>query len=204
MMRTSNRNLTLLALAMAAAPALLAQESTGSVVGFVKTKNGEPVAGAEVRLTSPNLQGTRIVVTDAKGAFRAPLLPPGTYRITVIKEGFAAPRVELEVGLGQIVRSEITIAPTAAAAVVEVIATSGSVDKTDVKTSSNVSSELMDLIPRVTRGMDTAALLTPGVTQNSTMGNRVQMRGGQTTQNRFLLNGTDIADNVFGNTDGRT
>jgi putative transposase len=37
-MRLSNRNLTLLALAVVAAPALMAQESTGSVVGVVRNK----------------------------------------------------------------------------------------------------------------------------------------------------------------------
>lgn len=202
-MRLSNRNLTLLALAMAAAPALVAQESTGTVVGAVRTKGGEAVAGAEVRFNSPNLQGTRVVVTDARGAFRAPLLPPGIYRITVVKEGYVAPKVEFDLPLGQVVRQEITIAQAQASAVVEVIATAAAVDKTDVKTQTNVSSELMDVLPRVTRGMDTAALLTPGVS-NTGQGGRVQIRGGQSTQNRFLLNGTDIADNVFGNTDGRT
>ncbi len=201
MMRPTNRNLTFLALALAVTPALVAQESTGSVVGFVKTKGGEAVAGAEVRLTSPSLQGTRTVITDAKGAFRAPLLPPGTYRVVVMKEGFSAPRVELEIGLGQVVRSEITVSSSAAQAVVEVVANSGAVDKTDVKTSTNVSSELMDLLPRVTRGMNDAALLSPGVAVG--VGSRVQIRGGVTTQNRYLLNGTDIADNVFGDTTGR-
>lgn len=200
-MRSIPRNLSLMALALVVAPALVAQESTGQVVGTVKTKAGEPMAGVDIRLTSPSLQGVRVVTTDAKGAFRAPLLPPGPYSITPVKAGFLSPKIDVEVGLGQVVRQEILMAQAAAQATVEVVATAATVDKSDVKTASNVSSELLDVLPRTTRGMDTAALITPGVAIG--LNNRVMIRGGQTTSNRFLLNGTDIADNVFGNTDGR-
>lgn len=201
-MSISNRNLTLLALAVAAAPALIAQESTGQVVGTVKTKTGDPIPGAEVRLTSPSLQGVRTTMTDAKGTFRAPLLPPGSYKVSVTKEGFLSPKIEAEVGLGQVVRQDILMVPVGGAAVVEVVATASSVDKTDTKTATVLTSGDMDVLPRTTRGMNTIALLSPGVTLNNT--SRVQIRGGQGTGNRFLLNGTDISDNAFGTTDGRT
>ena len=200
-MRSLSRNLSLMALALVAAPALMAQESTGQVVGTVKTKASEAMAGVTIRLSSPSLQGVRVVVSDAKGAFRAPLLPPGPYSITPVKAGFLAPKIDIEVGLGQVVRQEILMVQAQAQATVEVVATAASVDKSDVKTASNVTSELLDVLPRLTRGMDTAAYLSPGVAVG--LNSRVMIRGAQTTENRFLLNGTDIADNVFGNTDGR-
>jgi hypothetical protein len=189
-------------MAVVAAP-MVAQESTGQIVGTVKSKTGELIAGAEVRLTSPVMQGVRTLTTDAKGGFRAPFLPPGAYKISVNKDGFIAPRIEAEVGLGQILRQEILMVKAGAtSATVEVVASSASVDKTDVKASTNVSSEMMDMLPRTTRGMNTVALLTPGVTLNAT--SRVQIRGGQGTGNRFLLNGSDISDNAFGTSDGRS
>lgn len=202
MNRYQLRNLSWLTLAMVATPALVAQESTGQLVGSVKTKEGTPIAGATLRLSSPNLQGVRQVTTDDRGGFRAPLLPPGQYTVVVHKDGFFFEKATLDVSLGQIVRHEILgVKGGQASAVVEVIAAAASVDKSDVKASTTLSSELLDQMPRSTRGMDTAALLTPGVVLG--VGSRVQIRGGQTTQNRFLLNGTDIADNVFGNTSGR-
>ncbi|GLH69674.1 hypothetical protein GETHPA_12070 [Geothrix rubra] len=199
------RSLSFLAFALAGT-ALVAQESTGQIVGTVKTRAGEPLAGVEVRFAAPTLQGVRTVVTDASGAFRAPLLPPGTYTLTTAKGGFVGGRAEgVVLGLGQVLRQDLLMAPVQVAEkTVEVIAAAASVDKSDVKTSTNISSEMMDVLPRFTRGMDTAALLAPGVALNGTMGNRVQMRGAPTTGNRWLLNGTDIADNVFANTDGRT
>lgn len=191
---------------MVAAPGLLAQDSTGQIVGSVKTKTGEALAGAEVRISSPSLQGVRLVVTDQGGAFRAPLLPPGIYTLTTSKSGFVGGKVEnVGLGLGQVLRQDLLMSTVqAATAVVEVVASAASVDKTDVKASTNVTSEMMDVLPRTTRGMNTVAQLAPGVTLNTANGvNRVQIRGGQGTGNRFLLNGSDISDNAFGTTDGR-
>ncbi len=207
MNRSQLRSLTFLALAVVASPAAFAQESTGQFVGTVKTKSGEPISGVEVRFTSPTLQGVRVVVTDASGAFRAPLMPPGqNYTIATSKSGYFGGKVEgVALGLGMVVRQDLLMSTVqTATATVEVVATASTVDKSDVKTSTNVTAEMMDVLPRFTRGMDTAALLAPGVAVNGTQGNRVQIRGANTTQNRFMLNGTDIADNVFGNTDGRT
>jgi len=205
MNRISSRTLTLLALAMVAAPALMGQELTGQMVGHVKTPAGEPVAGAEVRLSSPVLQGVRVVVTDARGAFRAPLLPPGSYTVAASKAGMVSNPIHgVTVGLGQTVNQDVPMASASASAVVEVVGTAARVDKTDVKASTNVTSEDMDLLPRTTRGLNTVALLAPGVVLNTANGvNRVQIRGGQGTGNRFLLNGTDISDNAFGTSDGR-
>ena len=194
--------LSLFSLVLIASPTLNAQESTGQIVGSVKDKAGVPIPDVEVRLTSSALQGSRIVRTDSGGLFRAPLLPPGTYQVMASKGGYIGPKIEVNVGLGQVVRTDVAMfKPQTSETFVEVVASASSVDKTDVKTSTNISAEFMNVIPRTNRGMDTVALLAPGVTLG--VGGRVQMRGGQTTANRFLLNGTDISDNVFGNTDGR-
>ena len=200
-MTIQTRSLSLLALAIISAP-LVAQESTGTLVGTVRTKKGQALANAEVRITSPSLQGTRSAMTDGNGNYRAPLLPPGAYMITLVKAEFVSHKATLDISLGQTMRQDIIATEASASTTVEVIASAATVDKSDVRAATTITAEFMDQIPRTTRGMDTAALLTPGVTTG--VGGRVQIRGGQTTQNRFLLNGTDIADNVFGNTTGRT
>ncbi|MBI4911787.1 MAG: carboxypeptidase regulatory-like domain-containing protein [Acidobacteria bacterium] len=193
------RALTLLSLALAAAPALVSQESTGTITGTVQARGGQPVADAEIRISGPQLQGVRVLRTDASGSFRAPLLPPGAYRIAVLKPGHVAPAVAVTLGLGQVLHQVIAIVPEAAATV-EVVADASAVDKTDVKSQTNIPSELMDLLPRASRSMDSIALLSPGVTTG--VGDRIQIRGAMTHQNRFLLNGTDIADNLSGQATG--
>jgi len=73
---------TPLMLLLAAAP-MLAQETTGTAVGMVTGKTGKPIAGALVRLVSPNLLGERTATTNEKGQFRISLLPNGKFAITV-------------------------------------------------------------------------------------------------------------------------
>ena len=172
-----------LMLTLVVAPALVAQESTGTIRGTVRAKGGEALAGVQIRFASTALIGVRNVVTDAQGNYRAPLLPPGLYRLTLTRSGFVTSSLDVQLGLGQVMRQDVNLAAEKeAGATVEVVATSAAaVDKTDVKTSTNITSEQLDVLPRTTRGMDTVALLAPGVAVNSAAGGRISIRGAQTT-----------------------
>ncbi len=192
---------TALAFLLAAGPAAVAQESTGQILGSLRLKDGKAVANATIILTSPALQGQRRVATDSAGAFRAPLLPPGRYTLTASKDGFVTTRAEVELGVGQILRQDLLTAEAVAATTVEVVATASTVDKTDVKQSTAFSDDVLNTIPRTVRSLTNIALLAPGVTTG--IAGRVTIRGSQTTGNRYLLNGTDIADNVFNVSGGR-
>src|ERR1700680_4060778 len=54
--------------------------TTGALIGNVTDPQGSPLPGVTVTVTSPQLQGTRTAVTDARGEYILPTLPPGTYR----------------------------------------------------------------------------------------------------------------------------
>ena len=65
-----------IALAMALLlPALvLAQaETTGRISGVVKDPEGKPIANAEITVSSPALQGDRVLKSDASGRYLATL-----------------------------------------------------------------------------------------------------------------------------------
>jgi TonB family protein len=64
-----------------AAPAILA----GRVVDAA-TQN--PLADALVVARSPSLPGEQTVLTDSSGAFEMTFLPPGTYSLAVMRDGF--------------------------------------------------------------------------------------------------------------------
>src|SRR5688572_30920410 len=71
-----------------------AQGTTGTLIGSVKDAHGAAVAGAIVRVSSPDLIGdARQLTTDDGGQFRFPSLPPGTYAVTVSRPGFV-PQVQ--------------------------------------------------------------------------------------------------------------
>lgn len=199
-------SLTMLSLALVAGPVLMAQEATGALTGVIRDRKGNPIEGVEVRISAPTLQGVRTVLTDSKGSYRAPLLPPGVaYSISLRKEGYVgASATGIGVNVSQTSRQDLLMEATNASATVEVSDNKASVDKTNTSSQTTITSETFDVLPGTTRGIADAALRAPGVTQGGfTDGGRLSIRGQQGFGTRFLLNGVDIADNVFGGTNGR-
>ncbi len=56
-----------------------AQLPTGTISGRVTSADGLSLPGVTVTVTSPSLQGGRVVDTSENGDFSVPLLPPGDY-----------------------------------------------------------------------------------------------------------------------------
>lgn len=189
-----------IALAITAGAALQAQEVTGAMVGTVKDSKGSPVNGAEVLIRSAKMIAPRRVITDEKGNFRAPLLPPGEYQVDVTRGGFAGQGARnIRVSIGANIRQDFTLRPIEmASTTVEVIATAAAADKTDTKAATSLSSEELLVIP--TSGGDRAFAgamdLAPGVATNS--GGGTSIRGGKTQETAYTLNGTSIKDDYEG------
>src|SRR5882762_7214274 len=72
---------------LVAAPAN-AQVSKGSISGSVTDPQGAAVLGASVRVVSKDTNQAYAAETDSAGLFRLSLLPPGSYRVEVTKQGF--------------------------------------------------------------------------------------------------------------------
>lgn len=54
----------------------------GSIIGYVKGKDGKPLQGVQVTVTSPFLMGKQVMRTDVQGFYRVTQLPPGDgYRL---------------------------------------------------------------------------------------------------------------------------
>jgi hypothetical protein len=172
---------------------------TSSITGSVVEANGAGMIGATIRLTSPSLQGARVLATGEKGAFTTRLLPPGVYTIEITKTGFQTIKTVEKIGMDQNYQPRFTMVKTAGVTV-EVVATLPALDKTDVKTSSNYSLDAVDQLPN-TRTQEGVALLSPGVV--SGVGGRVQIRGAMTSGNLYLVDGQNVSDNAYGNRGSR-
>ncbi len=191
----SRLGFTTFALVAGTLPMMAQGTQTANITGTVVDASGAPVAGATVRLSSPSMQGVRAFSTDGSGKFIARLLPPGTYAIEVVKEGMDTRKITQALGIDQTFTPKITMTKSGAA-VVEVIAATPAVDKTDVKTATNFRMDTVDKLPNG-RSMESVALLTPGVT--SGVGGRVQIHGAMTSGNLYLVDGQNVADNAYNN-----
>lgn len=195
----SNRNLGRLACLLAAASTLaLAQGSqTATIAGDVVDGSGKPIAGAYIKVTSPALQGERQIRTDANGRFRAPLLPPGEYRIQVSATGLNTAILTQRVGVEQSFTPHIVLKATTGATV-EVVAMPIAADKSEFKEAVNFTKETIDNLPVSRSGLLDIAYLAPSVVQNvnSDRGG-VQIRGSLGTGNLFLVDGQNVQDNLY-------
>ena len=191
-----------LALILSAGAGLSAQEINGQITGLV-TSGGQPVAGATVTITASQLISPRSIQTNAKGEYRAPLLPPGDYTITVVKEGFLTSSVKgarLGAGAQLSLPFSLKTAEVASTTVV-IVGDQGTVDKADPKQSTNFSYEQINALPTSGDRSFTGALdLAPGAAFNS--GGGVSIRGGKTQTAQFTVNGTNITDDYEGRNTG--
>ena len=80
MQRVPRYGLVLLIL-LGAAFSVLAQATTGTLVGTVTSSDGSALPGVTVTIASPALQGNRTTVTNNDGAYHFPALPPGPYTV---------------------------------------------------------------------------------------------------------------------------
>ena len=69
------------------APYLLAQSSTGRILGTVIDRTGAAISGATVTVTDVQRGTTRTLTTDDAGAYVAPSLSPSTYKVRAEARG---------------------------------------------------------------------------------------------------------------------
>src|SRR4051794_24784019 len=64
------------------------QAVNGTIEGTIKDGSGGLLPGVSVTIRNTDTGEARVVVTDANGLYRAPLLPLGTYRVSAELSGF--------------------------------------------------------------------------------------------------------------------
>ncbi len=165
MSRIFNRlGFTAFALVAAAGTGLLAQQSSSTLRGRVTDPGGAGKAGVLVAISNPENGVKRSLLTDKNGYFNFAFLPVGKYDIVYSFQGqsYKASRNAL---LGQ----EIDAAfkwPATTGAIVEVIAAAGAAQTVDTSTAqigSNIDVQTLSDLPMVSRDINAAAVLAPGV-----------------------------------------
>ena len=168
---------------------------TGTVTGTVRDQGNVPLPGVTITATSPSLQGSRSVATDSNGVYSLAGLPPGAYGLRFELPGMRDAQEAQRVDLGGVARLDVTL-QLAIRESVEVKATAPSLIKSP-SGGANVRADDIARLPS-TRTVWGLTDLAPGLTDNTPNANQLTMAGGFAYDNQFLINGVDVADNIFG------
>jgi len=151
---------------------------TGEIKGRIMDKSGESLPGVEITAKSPNLQGTRRVISKTDGQFTFPLLPVGRYTLTFHLNGFnPVVQEDVVVRLGRVTDLKVIMRVTSIEEKVVVTATPPLIDKTSTDTSYHFTDKDLEKIPVQSRNVVDVSKFAPGVT-----GVRVNTRRGVSTQ----------------------
>lgn len=192
---------TALALAMALglglAGSVAAQSTTGRIFGQAAAGETVSVQGASGT--------TREVTVDSSGRFDLSALPPGSYTVTLKKDGAVVDTREnvfVVVGSG----TEVPFAAVTSLATVSVSANAlPAIDISGVDSRTVITAQQLAALP-IVRTAEAVALLAPGVVPGSSLfvdangfsRNLVSFGGSSVTENAYYLNGFNTTDPISG------
>ena len=164
-MRNLSRNsalfLTLGLSALLLVPASFAQTTRGSIMGHVVDDQGAPLPGVTVEATSPDLQGTKVVITDSDGAYRFPVIPVGIYSVEFDLESFQTViREDVPVNISSTSEINVVLDSQFAEAII-VTAERPTVNTNSTELGVTLDSEFFQSLP-TGRNYTAVANVTPG------------------------------------------
>jgi len=185
------------ALVLASAGFAFAQGvQTGTLTGTVASTDQQSLPGVVVTITSDALIGTRTATTDAHGGYIFKALPSGVYKVTFTRERFATVEKTVRVDLGAYISADATMSLAAVQETVNV-ETGTPTPLSTSAVGANYKQTMYDNLP-TGRTLAAVAALAPGLTTNTPNGDQVTISGNFAYDNRFLVDGADVDDNLYG------
>lgn len=182
------------AIALFASLPVSAQETTGSISGVVRDQGGAVLPGVVV--TATGSIGSVQSVTDGKGEYRFPRLPSGVYTITAALSGFATKTSTVDLNVGAATRAEFSLGLSAMTETVDVVGEANPVDITSSATTTSISRERIDLIPRGRDFTDVVAQAAGAANESQAGG--ISIDGASGSENRFIIDGIDTTSPQVG------
>jgi hypothetical protein len=195
--------LSLLLVCIALTATTFGQGTTSRVTGVVTDNAGAAVAGATVTLTNEGTQTTLTTTTSESGVYTFDLIQPGTYTVTVERQGFKKFVSSKNMAL---VNQPATVnASMEVGGVTEIVNVEASGEQVQTSTSGNIGSTVeqktLESLPIVgLRGRNPLDLLNfqPGVVFGGNTGGAVNVNGSRDRAFNFTLDGIDINESTAG------
>ena len=199
--------LALFGLAFVTSPAILNAQSTtqGAISGSVLDASSAAIPGATVTIQNKATNLTVKLTADTSGFFKAPLLEPGSYIVTVVAPNFANYRAEnVTVQVGQTTAVEPRLGVASSSSEVVVTATAPIVNLESPDFSGSLDQNSIQNVPINNRRWSSLAMTTPGVVSDANGYGMVSVRGISTLLNNVQIDGADDNQAFFSEERGRT
>ena len=177
-----------------------AQLNQGRILGNISDQSGGVITGATITVVDVPRGVSRTLTTDSAGGFSAPSLVPSTYTVKVEFKGFKTiERQNVEVGVGQEVRLDLTMQPGDQNQTVTVTELIPIIDTTNAVISSTLQTEALAELPLNGRLFTKVLDFQPGIHGNPG-GNspNYESNGAGGQGNYYLLDGVENS-NIFVN-----
>ncbi len=137
----------------------------GTIEGTILDASGGVLPGVTVAVTNVDTGAQRVVTSNERGVYRAPLLSLGTYRLVAELAGFKKfERLGVTLSAGQTAVVNIALAVGEMTETVVVTAETPIVDAGKIDLGRNMGEREVKNLPLVSRNPYNFALLQPGVT----------------------------------------
>jgi len=193
------------AAAMLSASAFAQSTTQGSIAGTVEDATGAVIPNAAVIIHNNGTNADLKLMGDQSGFFKAPLLEPGTYTVTVETAGFQSyktPNVVVQVGQTTNLEPHLTIGETSQ--VVEVSTDVPVLNFESPDFTANLNKTALENIPINNRRWSSLAMTTPGVVSDSNGFGLVSVRAISPILNSVLIDGADDNQAYYSEERGRT
>lgn len=182
----------------------MAQATTGTLRGVVADVNGGVVAGASVTAKNDATGVTApVTTTNGDGVYEISALAPGTYTVTIESTGFKRSvntGVQVKIGIVNPFDAKLE-AGNVSETVTVVASTEEIVQRDQSQISTTVETRKIEDLPSnaAGAGLDTLALLAPGVVPTNsggvnTNGTGLNVNGNRARSNNFQIDGSDNND----------
>ena len=177
----------------------------GAIAGTILDASGAAVPGVAITLHNVGTNAEFRLTSDANGYFKAPLVPPGTYTVTIAMAGYgtySAKSVPVTVGSLTELHPELKTGSTLET--VEVTGVAPVLQFESPEVSSTITSQEIVSLPLNGGRWSNLALLTPGASSDSNGFGLISFRGISPILNNVEIDGADNNQAFFSEERGRT
>lgn len=189
---------------------ILAQETTGSIVGVIKDSTGSVIASAQVSATKQDTGAEVQVRTDDQGNYQFSLLRAGVYRLTVEHPGFQRLlRNDITVNTTERIRLDLTLSIGALSETVSVTGETPLLQSEKATIGQVVEQRTIQSIPLATRNFTQILGTSAGVIGSifnadnpGTGSDSVSVNGARRGSNNILVDGVPTSNPLNNAPDG--